>query len=108
MLRERWPEVTRVFVANDHMALGLVRALAESGVDVPGDVSVVGFDDIAEAEYLRPPADDGAPDFAEVGGGAASTWLLERIGTSDRWFLGRPVVGAGRLVVRASTAPVRR
>ena len=46
--------VTAVFVANDHMALGLLRAMHEAGRRVPEDVSVVGFDDIPEAEYLRP------------------------------------------------------
>jgi len=106
LLRERWPEVTGVFVANDHMALGLVRALAESGVDVPGDVSVVGFDDIAEAGYLRPPLTTVHQDFAEVGRRCVDV-LLERIEATDRWFRGRPVVVPGRLVVRASTAPVR-
>ncbi|QTE31445.1 LacI family DNA-binding transcriptional regulator [Pengzhenrongella sicca] len=46
------PAVTAVFVANDQMAIGLLRALAEAGRDVPGDVSVVGFDDVPEAAYL--------------------------------------------------------
>ncbi len=46
------PEVTAVFVANDQMAIGLLRAFAEAGRDVPGDVSVVGFDDVPEAAYL--------------------------------------------------------
>ncbi|SCX37552.1 transcriptional regulator, LacI family [Klenkia marina] len=106
VLRERWPEVTGVFVANDHMALGLIRALAESGVDIPGEVSVVGFDDIAEAAYLRPPLTTVHQDFAEVGRRCVDV-LLERIEAAERWFQGRPVVVPGRLVVRASTAPVR-
>lgn len=46
------PEVTAVFVANDQTAVGVMRALTEAGRDVPGDVSVVGFDDIPEAAYL--------------------------------------------------------
>lgn len=46
------PDVTAVFVANDHMAIGVLRAFADVGRDVPGDVSVVGFDDIPEAAYL--------------------------------------------------------
>lgn len=48
------PEVTAVFAANDQMALGLMRALQQAGRRVPQDVSVVGFDDIPEAEYLTP------------------------------------------------------
>lgn len=46
------PSVTAVFAANDQMAIGLLRAIAEAGRDVPRDVSVVGFDDIPEAAYL--------------------------------------------------------
>src|SRR3712207_2745363 len=42
----RMPDVTAVFTANDHLALGLLRALHERGRRVPQDVSVVGFDDV--------------------------------------------------------------
>ncbi|SDN46503.1 transcriptional regulator, LacI family [Klenkia soli] len=107
LLRDRWPEVTGVFVANDHMALGMIRALAEAGVDVPGQVSVVGFDDIAEAGYLRPPLTTVHQDFAEVGRRCVDV-LVERIGASERWSTGCPVVVPGRLVVRASTGPAPR
>ena len=48
-------DVTAVFVANDQMALGVVRALVERGRRVPEDVSIVGFDDLPEAPYLTPP-----------------------------------------------------
>jgi len=46
---------TALFVANDRMALGALRALHERGVRVPEDVSVVGFDDMGEAAYFTPP-----------------------------------------------------
>jgi DNA-binding LacI/PurR family transcriptional regulator len=44
-------DVTAVFAANDSQAIGLMRALAEAGRAVPGDVSVVGNDDVPEAEF---------------------------------------------------------
>ncbi len=96
--------VTAVFVANDHMALGLVRALAEGGVDVPGDVSVVGFDDIAEAEYLRPPLTTVRQDFAEVGRRCVDL-LLRLVEAPEGSAPGDAVVVPATLVVRASTAP---
>ncbi|MEH1016169.1 LacI family DNA-binding transcriptional regulator [Micromonospora sp. CPCC 206060] len=60
-------DVTAVFCANDHQALGLLRALHQHGVRVPEDISVVGFDDIPEAGYLSPPLTTVRQDFDEVG-----------------------------------------
>jgi DNA-binding LacI/PurR family transcriptional regulator len=60
-------DITAVFAANDQMSLGIMRALHESGLSVPGDVSIVGFDDIPEAEYFHVPLTTVRQDFAEVG-----------------------------------------
>ncbi|MEV4382963.1 LacI family DNA-binding transcriptional regulator [Streptosporangium sp. NPDC049644] len=49
------PELDAVFVANDLMALGALTALRQAGRQVPGDVAVVGFDDIPAASYTEPP-----------------------------------------------------
>ncbi|MFG1942477.1 LacI family DNA-binding transcriptional regulator [Nonomuraea sp. NPDC048826] len=59
--------VTAVFVANDQMALGVLRAFTEKGVRVPGQVSVVGFDDIPESAYFSPPLTTIRQDFGAVG-----------------------------------------
>jgi DNA-binding LacI/PurR family transcriptional regulator len=59
---------TAIFVANDHMAIGLFSALRERGLRVPEDVSVVGFDDVPEAGYLYPPLTTVRQDFAALGG----------------------------------------
>jgi DNA-binding LacI/PurR family transcriptional regulator len=60
-------QVTAVFVANDQMALGLMHALHDLGLDVPRDVSVVGFDDIPEAAHFYPPLTTVRQDFNELG-----------------------------------------
>ena len=62
----RMPEVSAVFVANDSMAVGVLRAFHEHGLNVPGDVSLVGFDDVPEAAYFSPPLTTVRQDFAEV------------------------------------------
>jgi LacI family transcriptional regulator len=49
------PRPTAVFVANDHMAVGLMGALHDYGLQIPGDIALAGFDDIPMARYLTPP-----------------------------------------------------
>lgn len=56
-----------IFVANDPMALGAMRALHEHGIRVPEDVSVVGFDDILESAYFEPPLTTVRQDFRALG-----------------------------------------
>ena len=95
------PGVTGVFCANDHMALGLLRALSERRIRVPADISVVGFDDIPESEFFLPPLTTMRQDFGELGRRALRL-LLDRI-NGDQSSPGIPV--AAELVVRASAAP---
>ncbi|UJW30649.1 LacI family DNA-binding transcriptional regulator [Saccharothrix sp. AJ9571] len=65
LLGER--DLTAVFVANDQMALGLLRAFSEGGRSVPGEVHVAGFDDVPEAAFFSPPLTTVRQDFIEVG-----------------------------------------
>jgi DNA-binding LacI/PurR family transcriptional regulator len=98
----REPDVTAVFVANDQMALGVLRALHERGRQIPGAVSVVGFDDIPEAQYFTPPLTTVRQDFGEMGRSALRLMLDVMQGT------GEPAVRltvAPELVVRRSTGP---
>lgn len=62
----RVPECTAIFAANDHLALGILRAMYERGRRCPDDVSVVGFDDVPEAAYYIPPLTTVRPDFDAV------------------------------------------
>lgn len=93
-----------IFCANDQMALGLLRALAEAGRRVPEDVSVIGFDDVPDAANYRPPLTTIRQDFTalaqravgalvaeiegvDAGGAAVSvipTQLVERDSTAAR------------------------
>lgn len=54
-LLDRHPDTDAVFVANDLMAIGALRALRDAGRRVPADVSVVGYDDIEMARHTEPP-----------------------------------------------------
>ncbi|MEJ5943758.1 LacI family DNA-binding transcriptional regulator [Pseudokineococcus basanitobsidens] len=77
---------TAVLAGNDHMAVGAMRALAEAGLRVPQDVSLVGFDDVPEAEYLPVPLTTVRQDFALVAerSVASVVELVERGGDGSR------------------------
>ncbi|MGN9840383.1 LacI family DNA-binding transcriptional regulator [Nonomuraea sp. H19] len=96
------PEVTAVFVANDDMAIGVLRALAEAGRAVPAQVSVVGVDDIPSAAYLSPPLTTIRQDFAATAAHGLAL-LIDRIerGAGPATHDDLPA----HLVVRRSTAP---
>ena len=96
--------VTGVFSANDQMALGLTHAFHEAGLKVPGDISVVGFDDIPEAAYFWPPLTTVTQDFAELG--RRSVARLVSTALLDTEVQLAPLQPS--LVVRSSTAPPRR
>ncbi len=96
---------TALVVANDQMALGAIRALHEQGLHVPGDVSVVGFDDLPESAYFEPPLTTVRQNFAALG--EQSVEYL--IGLIDKPAM--PLhqrVLYPQLVVRQSTRPVAR
>jgi DNA-binding LacI/PurR family transcriptional regulator len=94
-------EITAVFMANDQMALGLLAALHEEGLEAPRDVSVVGFDDLPEAPYLTPPLTTVRQDFAELGHRAVELVLARLAGRELRLEPVPPV-----LLVRSSTGPI--
>jgi len=48
-------DVTAIFAANDAIAFGAIRAIFETGLRVPEDISVIGFDDVELASIIRPP-----------------------------------------------------
>ncbi|MCP2198107.1 LacI family DNA-binding transcriptional regulator [Lentzea flava] len=98
----RMPEVTAVFASNDHLALGVLRAMHERGRRVPHDVSVVGFDDVPEAAYFIPPLTTVRPDFAAVARETLGL-LLEQVSEGESAQSRRTI--APVLVQRESVAP---
>ncbi|WP_199423436.1 LacI family DNA-binding transcriptional regulator [Actinotalea solisilvae] len=101
LVREDLP--TAVFAANDQLALGLLRAFAEAEVSVPGDVSVVGFDDVDGSAHFFPPLTTVRQEFGALGRRCLEL-LLAAIGGADD---GAPDLIPPRLVVRASSGPPR-
>ncbi len=97
---------TALITANNQMTLGALLTISEMGLDVPGDVSVVGFDDPEWAPLTGPPLTTVAQPTYEMGVKAARM-LLDRIetelGAESRKLLLEPW-----LVVRESTAPAKR
>ncbi|KAB8192790.1 LacI family DNA-binding transcriptional regulator [Nonomuraea phyllanthi] len=100
--------VTAIFAANDQMAAGVLRAAEELGRRVPGDLSVVGFDDLDFTPFLSPPLTTVRQDLAAVGRRCLEH-LLARIeapsGSEAPEVTSRFV--RPELVIRASTAPPR-
>ncbi len=94
-------DFTAVFAANDLMAIGLMHGFRDAGLDVPRDVSVVGFDDIPVAAHVWPPLTTVHQDFPELGRRAVGLLLAEIDGEAP------PVYGAIKPTVleRASSAP---
>jgi LacI family transcriptional regulator len=91
---------TAIFAANDQMAMGAQLALFRRGLEVPRDVSIVGFDDQPSAAYACPPLTSLRQPAAEMGRAAALALVDE--------LRGKPFVQPifdTELVVRASTAP---
>lgn len=95
----RFRDFTAVFCSNDQMALGFMHACREQGLDVPGDISIVGFDDVPEAAHYFPPLTTVRQNFAEVGRRAVGMLIAELQGSEADHDPIRP-----ELVVRSSTA----
>lgn len=97
------PSTTAVFCGNDQMAIGLIRALVDSGLRIPADMSVVGFDDIPESAFILPPLTTVKQDFPAVGELAVEL-LVAAIGGQE---LPGTTPLAAELIVRASVAVPR-
>lgn len=91
------PEV--FFVASDSMAMGVIQALYESGLKVPGDVGIVSFNDIPTSKYLIPPLST-VRVHTEFMGATAVVLLLERI--KEAREIPKKVIVPTDLIIRES------
>jgi LacI family transcriptional regulator len=94
---------TAVFAASDMMALGAIHAVTDAGLSVPGDVSVVGFDDMQLADQMNPSLTTLRQDKAALGAAAGAELVRMIEGEDDGAapFVMLPV----ELIARASSAP---
>jgi len=91
-----------IVCVNDFMALGVLRALAEHGLDVPGDVSVVGYDNIGLSEYSAPPLTTVNVPRDQIGHAVSSALLSPRGPSGDA---AGNIVIRPELIIRDSTGP---
>jgi LacI family transcriptional regulator, galactose operon repressor len=101
-LLDRPDPPTAVFAFNDPLAIGAMQVALERGLRIPEDLSIVGFDDTAEAELVTPGLTTVRQPLAEMGRMAVS--LLTRMLGNQR-LEALHVELATKLVVRGSTAP---
>lgn len=98
------PGITAVFACADTMALGVYDALGARGLRIPQDISVIGFDDLPEAQYISPGLTTVRQPSTELG--AAAVKLLLELSRSENGGARSParMELTTELVVRASTA----
>ncbi len=95
--------VTAILCGNDDTALAVRRALYDAGRDVPGDVSLIGFDDVPGSAYWTPALTTVRMDFAGLGRVCLAALVAELAGGASA----EPALAPPELVVRESTAPPR-
>jgi DNA-binding LacI/PurR family transcriptional regulator len=103
-LLERAPHLTALYTSTLSQAVGVYHAAWELGLEVPRDLSLVGYDDMPLAEYLRPPLTTVRTPLGELGAAAVDALVDQLLGGDPR----NVVVDAGpEVVVRASTGRPR-
>jgi LacI family transcriptional regulator len=101
-LLEQGHHFTALIAANDNMAMGALYALHQHGLTVPGDVAVVGFDDIPEAAYFIPPLSTVRHNYIQLGTDGFD-YLLQLMDDPDTPILQKTI--APKLILRESTQP---
>lgn len=96
------PRPTAIIAINDLLATGALRAIIDAGLNVPADISLLGYDDIPAARFMVPRLTTVSKDVSSLGR-IAVRLLLARIQDPDRPF--HVEKGPVRLIIRESTGP---
>jgi len=96
-LLEAHPDIDGIFASNDLMAMGAISVLQDSGIDVPGQVKVVGFDDSLIAQTARPGLTTIRQDVVALGEAAGSLMIAQLNGEDVE-----PIILPTELVIRTS------
>lgn len=105
-LLKQAPEIDAVFVSNDQMAIGAMKAARELGRNIPKDLGIIGFDNISESAYFYPPLSTIRQDMRELGRRAVRELIRIVDGLDD----GKAVTPTNtyiqpELIVRESSVP---
>lgn len=91
------------FIASDPMAIGAYRAINEKNLNIPQDISIIGFDDIATSQFLNPSLTT-VKIYTEYIGETAVDIILERL--TEKRNLSKKIVLPVNLIVRESCARI--
>ena len=101
-LLEQGHRFSALIAANDNTALGALSALHQHGLHVPGDIAVVGFDDIPEAAYFIPPLSTVRHDYIQLGA-SGFEYLLQMMDDPETPIVQKVI--APKLILRKSSQP---
>lgn len=97
--------ITAIFCANDIVAIGALRAVREAGLEVPNDLSIVGYDDITPAEYLSPSLSTISQPL-ETMSDATVDILIKKIEKNNDSWERKNLIFSPKLIVRESTGKI--
>jgi len=95
--------IDAVFASNDLIALGAIKAIREKNLNIPKDISIIGFDDINISKFLTPPLTVIHQQIYQMGR-KASEILLDRIKKKGKEYVIKKIIVPGELIIRESVS----
>lgn len=102
---ESYPQMDAVFIANDQMALGALQLACQHDIKIPGDIALVGFDNLPESKYFWPPLTTVRQNLRQLGGTAVSELvrIVEANSLEDEIIKPKVITLIPELIVRKSS-----